>query len=91
MSLPRTIMWKLWILAALMAYKTVVGDRKVQKNVHMFLNLIAFILGAVGVRAVFKYHDMVHIQDMYSLHSWIGISTICAFGLQVTFESEHLI
>lgn len=67
-----------------MAYKTVPGERRVQKNVHMILNLIAFILGVVGICAVFKYHDMMHLQDMYSLHSWIGIITICAYGLQVT-------
>ncbi|OWM67783.1 probable transmembrane ascorbate ferrireductase 3 [Punica granatum] len=67
---------------ALMAYKTVPAERRMQKNIHMFLNLIAFILGAVGIRAVFKYHNMMNITNLYSLHSWIGIITICAFGLQ---------
>ncbi|KAK4743015.1 hypothetical protein SAY87_001016 [Trapa incisa] len=67
---------------ALVAYKTVPWERKVQKNVHMLLNLTAFILGAVGIRAVFKFHGMMHIQNMYSIHSWIGIVTICAYGLQ---------
>lgn len=72
--------------AGLMAYKTVArAERRVQKIIHMMLNLTALCLGAVGVRAVFKFHAMLHLPDMYSLHSWIGLTTICVFGLQVMF------
>ncbi|KAJ4850224.1 hypothetical protein Tsubulata_033546 [Turnera subulata] len=67
---------------AMMAYKTVPSQRAVQKFVHMILHLIALCLGIVGICAVFKFHDMVNAEDVYSLHSWIGLGTFCLFGLQ---------
>ncbi|KAH9794380.1 hypothetical protein WN944_011386 [Citrus x changshan-huyou] len=70
---------------AMMAYKTVFSSRIVQKTVHMLLHLTAFCLGVVGLCAVFKYHDMAGLTDMYSLHSWIGMGTFCLFGLQWLF------
>ncbi|GAV57241.1 Cytochrom_B561 domain-containing protein [Cephalotus follicularis] len=70
---------------AIMAYKTVRATRNVQKYVHMILNLCSICLGIVGICAVFKFHDMVNVEDVYSLHSWIGISTFCMFGLQWLF------
>ncbi|KAG8382662.1 hypothetical protein BUALT_Bualt05G0100600 [Buddleja alternifolia] len=67
---------------AMMAYKTVGADRKVQKFIHMFLHLVAIVLGIVGLHAAFKFHDKLNITDMYSLHSWIGIGTFSLFCLQ---------
>ncbi|OMO72537.1 Cytochrome b561, eukaryote [Corchorus olitorius] len=65
-----------------MAYKTVQASHMVQKVVHMILQLMAFVLGVVGLCAVFKFHDMINAEDVYSLHSWIGIGTISLFALQ---------
>ncbi|TKY69198.1 transmembrane ascorbate ferrireductase 3 [Spatholobus suberectus] len=70
---------------AMMAFQTVRGERKIKKFVHMTLHLIAIVLGIVGLRAVFKFHDMANIANVYSLHSWIGIGTFCLFGLQWVF------
>ncbi|EOY01307.1 Cytochrome b561/ferric reductase transmembrane protein family, putative isoform 2 [Theobroma cacao] len=67
---------------AMMVYKTVQAIHIVQKVVHMILQLTAFVLGVVGLCAVFKFHDMASIEDVYSLHSWIGIGTISLFALQ---------
>lgn len=67
----------------MMVYKTVQAIHIVQKVVHMILQLTAFVLGVVGLCAVFKFHDMASIEDVYSLHSWIGIGTISLFALQV--------
>ncbi|KAI6685989.1 hypothetical protein NL676_031902 [Syzygium grande] len=67
---------------AMMAYKTIFATRDVQKFMHMLLHLIAFALGVVGICAVFKYHNMQQVEDMNSLHSWIGIGTISLFGCQ---------
>lgn len=66
----------------MMAYKTVRAERRVQKFVHMGLNLSALVLGIIGVHAAFKFHDRVNISHMDSLHSWIGIATFCFFCLQ---------
>ncbi|XVF43460.1 hypothetical protein PTKIN_Ptkin02bG0041600 [Pterospermum kingtungense] len=67
---------------AMMVYKTVKAGHYVQKVVHMILQLGAFVLGVVGICAVFRFHDMANIEDVYSLHSWIGIATITLFALQ---------
>lgn len=69
--------------AAIMAYKTIPGSRKVQRAVHMGLHLVALLVGILGVYAIFKFHREVGIPDMYTLHSWLGMGTICLFGLQV--------
>ncbi|CAI8605390.1 unnamed protein product [Vicia faba] len=68
-----------------MAFQTVPKQRPVPKFVHMTLHLIAIVLGIVGLCAVFKFHNMRNIADVYSLHSWIGIGTFCLFGLQWLF------
>lgn len=70
---------------ALMAYKTVRGERQVKKSVHFFLHLCAIILGIVGLHAAFKYHDRRGLRNLYSFHSWIGIGTFCLYILQWVF------
>ncbi|KAJ1387831.1 Cytochrome b561/ferric reductase transmembrane [Sesbania bispinosa] len=70
---------------AMMAFLTIPSERQMRKFVHMTLHLIAIILGIVGLCAVFKFHSMAHIANVYSLHSWIGIGTFCLFGLQWIF------
>ncbi|KAK8522789.1 hypothetical protein V6N13_115742 [Hibiscus sabdariffa] len=67
---------------AMMVYKTVQATHMVQKVVHMIFQLGAFVLGVVGLCAVFKFHDMNNIEDVYSLHSWIGIGTLSLFAVQ---------
>ncbi|KAK3222099.1 hypothetical protein Dsin_009124 [Dipteronia sinensis] len=69
----------------MMSFKTVMARRKIQKIVHMILQLTALCLGVVGICAVFKYHDMVNQEDMFSMHAWIGLITFCLFCLQWLF------
>ncbi|KAG8377321.1 hypothetical protein BUALT_Bualt08G0021100 [Buddleja alternifolia] len=71
---------------ATMTYKTVPSIRKRQKLFHLLLHLIALIAGIIGIYAVFKFHNELRIPNMYSLHSWLGMSTICLFGLQWLFS-----
>ncbi|KAI3453209.1 hypothetical protein Pfo_009872 [Paulownia fortunei] len=70
---------------AMMAYKTAGTDRKVQKSVHMFIHLVAIVLGIVGLHAAFKFHEKRRLTNLYSLHSWIGIGTFSLFCLQWLF------
>jgi len=70
-----------------MAYKSVPAKRKVQKAFHVTLHLIALVAGVVGVYTAFKFKHEEEEKDMTSLHSWLGMITICLFGLQVFFFS----
>ncbi|CAA6664778.1 unnamed protein product [Spirodela intermedia] len=70
---------------AIMAFKIIRAPKKLQKLVHMALQLVALGLGSFGVYAAFKYHRESHIPDMTSLHSWLGMATICLVGLQWIF------
>lgn len=70
-----------------MAYKTVPAKREGQKLFHLILHFIALLAGVLGIYAVFKFHNELFIPNMYTLHSWLGMSTICLFGLQVINSS----
>ncbi|KAL8105791.1 putative ascorbate-specific transmembrane electron transporter 1 [Apium graveolens] len=70
---------------AIMSFKTVAAERETQKIVHLILHTIALTCGIIGIYAVFKFHNEISIPHMYTLHSWIGMSTFCLFGLQFLF------
>ncbi|KAK7407712.1 hypothetical protein VNO78_09740 [Psophocarpus tetragonolobus] len=67
---------------AIMTFKSLPGKRRSVKVVHLVLHLIALVAGILGIIAVFKYKKESGLADMYTLHSWLGISTTCLFGLQ---------
>ncbi|ERM95441.1 probable ascorbate-specific transmembrane electron transporter 1 [Amborella trichopoda] len=70
---------------AIVAYRVVRATKRAQKAIHMLLHLVGLVLGVVGVYAAFKYHRKLGEPDMYSLHSWLGMGTICLYGLQWIF------
>ncbi|EHA8587162.1 ascorbate-specific transmembrane electron transporter 2 [Cocos nucifera] len=70
---------------ALMSYKAFPGSREVHKIVHLILHAIALVLGALGIYFAFKNHNESGIANLYSLHSWVGLGTICLYGIQWIF------
>lgn len=76
------------LATAIMTYKSVPGKRSSAKVVHLLLHLIALAAGVLGLIAVFKSKKEAGLSDMYTLHSWLGMSAICAFGLQVNSISS---
>ncbi|KAJ6869821.1 hypothetical protein NC651_034511 [Populus alba x Populus x berolinensis] len=56
--------------------------KEVKKVVHLVLHAIAIILGCVGISAAFKNHNESNIANLYSLHSWLGITIISLYGIQ---------
>ncbi|KAL8268796.1 hypothetical protein R6Q59_002594 [Mikania micrantha] len=68
---------------AIISYNWIPTTRKTLKLIHLMLHLIALFAGILGIYAVFKFHNDLKITHLYTLHSWIGISTICLFGLQL--------
>lgn len=71
---------------AAMAYRGIPTTRKNQKLLHLILHFLALVAGIIGIYAVFKFHAELNIPDMYTLHSWLGMSTISIFGLQWLFS-----
>lgn len=53
------------------------------KLLHAALMLLALVLSVVGLCAVFDFHNMNKIPNLYSLHSWIGIAATALFAMQV--------
>jgi hypothetical protein len=51
--------------------------------VHLILHAVALFLGSFGVYAAFKFHNESGIDNLYSLHSWVGLGAIILYGLQV--------
>ncbi|GJN19817.1 hypothetical protein PR202_gb07127 [Eleusine coracana subsp. coracana] len=45
----------------------------------------ALFLGLIGIYAAFKFHNESGIDNLYSLHSWVGLGTICLYGIQWLF------
>ncbi|KAM9823103.1 lysosomal membrane ascorbate-dependent ferrireductase CYB561A3 isoform X1 [Syngnathus typhle] len=58
------------------------ANKRPRKLLHAALMLIAVILSVIGLCAVFGNHNASKIPNLYSLHSWIGITTAALFATQ---------
>ncbi|XP_031455346.1 cytochrome b reductase 1 [Phasianus colchicus] len=58
-------------------------SKLLMKFIHAGLNTIAMILAIVSMVAVFDYHNARSIPNMYSLHSWIGLTAVIFYSLQL--------
>ncbi|XP_027493092.1 DDB1- and CUL4-associated factor 17 isoform X5 [Corapipo altera] len=60
-------------------------SKLLMKFIHAGLNTIALILAIVSMVAAFEYHNAQNIPNMYSLHSWIGLTALIFYSLQLFF------
>jgi cytochrome b-561 len=62
------------------------SDRKILKTLHGIKWAVAAICATVGLNAVFRSHNEAFppIANLYSLHSWIGVSTIVLYFYQLS-------
>ena len=73
--------------SAMIVYRVFRHENKfVVKLVHFGLQLVAFCVAVVGLKAAFDYHNSNNISNLYSLHSWSGLITIILFTTQVSFR-----
>nr|CAB3499210.1 unnamed protein product [Digitaria exilis] len=64
---------------AIMSYKILPWSHDTNKMVHMLLHSVALFLGSVGIYAAFKFHNESGVDNLYSLHSWVGLGTISLY------------
>ena len=59
--------------------------RKVSKAVHSVVMLTSVAVAVVGVMAVWQSHALAQppIPHMFSLHSWLGLTTLLFMALQL--------
>jgi cytochrome b-561 len=70
----------------MIVYRVFRNERKLLlKIAHSSLQALALIFSAIGLKAVFDSHNLATppAQNLYTLHSWLGLTTIILFGLQV--------
>ncbi|XP_006003034.1 plasma membrane ascorbate-dependent reductase CYBRD1 [Latimeria chalumnae] len=57
-------------------------SKPLMKFIHAGLNTVTFILVVISLVAVFDFHNTNKIPNMYSLHSWIGLTATILHVLQ---------
>ncbi|TNM97417.1 hypothetical protein fugu_015573 [Takifugu bimaculatus] len=68
---------------AILVYRVFHNEAKRNiKILHGIIHLLALCISIIGFVAVFNFHKVSKIPDMYSLHSWVGMATIVLFFLQ---------
>ncbi|NXM56331.1 CYBR1 reductase, partial [Illadopsis cleaveri] len=60
-------------------------SKLLMKFIHAGLNTIAMILAIVAIVSAFDFHNAKSIPNMYSLHSWIGLTAVIFYCLQLFF------
>jgi len=58
------------------------------KILHAIIQVAVLVFASIGLKAVFDSHNDAKpkaIPNMYSLHSWVGLSAVILFGLQWAF------
>jgi hypothetical protein len=72
---------------AILAYRTFPLGKPMNKVLHALWQTAAIACVSVGVAAAFRSHNTTeaggYTANLYSLHSWLGISTLVLFGQQV--------
>ncbi len=74
-----------YLFKAILAYRVFAGVKKIYvKILHACLLALSLILSSVGLKAVFDSHNRADPpkDNLYSIHSWIGLTAVVLFGLQ---------
>ncbi|XP_003747797.1 cytochrome b561 [Galendromus occidentalis] len=70
---------------SILVYRVLRNEAKPRlKSIHALMHFATLILVSVGCKIAFDSHNLRSppIPNLYSLHSWVGMGVIVAFGLQ---------
>lgn len=71
----------------MLIYRTQRNVRKRRlKLIHGGIMLFVLIMTIIGLVAVFSFHNKMNIPNLYSLHSWVGLSAVILFAGQVSSD-----
>ena len=85
----------LFYTEALLAYRTFPFGKPMNKFLHGLFQFVAIFCIIVGLVAVFKSHNYKnsggYIANLYSMHSWLGLTTIVLFGQNYVLGFLHFL
>lgn len=70
---------------AILVYRLFKDTTKIAvKILHGVMHIAVLVFASIALKAVFDSHNLAAtpIPNMYSLHSWVGLSAVILFGLQ---------
>ncbi len=71
--------------SAILAYRVFRDVKKLRvKILHGSLLALSLIFASIGLKAVFDNHNLAAPPkpNLYSLHSWVGLTAVVFFGMQ---------
>ena len=70
----------------ILIYRIFRDGKKINAKIgHAVIMVLALLSAVVALKAVFDSHNLVDppTNNLYTLHSWVGISTVALFAFQV--------
>jgi cytochrome b-561 len=67
---------------AILIWQATFLQRNTRKIGHIVLQTLALVLSTVGLVAIFKNHNEQGFANMYSAHSWCGMTAIILYWCQ---------
>ncbi|XP_034559874.1 cytochrome b reductase 1-like [Notolabrus celidotus] len=64
------------------------GSKETMRYIHAGLNMAAFLCAVVSLSAVFGSQSSANFPDLFSLHSWLGLTAVALFGLQMVLSAS---
>ncbi|XP_021558719.1 plasma membrane ascorbate-dependent reductase CYBRD1 [Neomonachus schauinslandi] len=58
-------------------------SKLLMKSIHAGLHTVAAVLVIIALVSVFDFHNALSIPNMYSLHSWVGLTVVILYILQL--------
>lgn len=76
---------------ALLVFRFLPASWRARKLVHASLQLGAAVFASIGIGVVVTFKTQYHQEHLYSVHSWLGLTTYTLFMLQFTVGAVFLL